>query len=199
MATLLYATPSPYSAKVRMALRLAGLETSEQKVDASAEPDILITNNPLGKIPVLIDDEGTSVFNSPVILRHINMLNKNSVFPANAVKRGEAERMEAAADGLCDACIAVMYERRSRPQEIVHQPWIDKQWSKVTRTLDWLEANPPKLPNKLHGGHLAMASALGYLNLRFEGQWERGRPKLKRWLKRFSEKFPEMASVLPAA
>ncbi|RAK29008.1 hypothetical protein C7374_10556 [Falsochrobactrum ovis] len=84
-----------------------------------------------------------------------------------------------------------------RPEEKVHQPWLDRQWSKAERALDALNEAPPRLAGKLHAGHLAVAAALGYLNLRFEGKWERGRPKLKRWLKRFEEVHPELAKLLP--
>ena len=86
---------------------------------------------------------------------------------------------------------------RSRPEEIVHQPWLDKQWSKVLRALDMLNATPPKLGRKIHGGHIALRAALGYLDLRFQGKWEKGRGKLKRWAARFDEKFPELAALLP--
>lgn len=197
MPTILYSGPSPYSAKVRMAAALAGLEHKSQTVDTSAKPEILVSNNPLGKIPVLLTDDGVAIYDSVAILQYINRVKRNSVFPANAAKRTEAEVLEALADGLCDCLIAHVYERRFRPAEIVHQPWLDKQWGKVVSVLDHLEANPPKLPARINGGHIALAAALGYMDLRFNGQWERGRPKVKRWFKRFKEKFPDLAALLP--
>jgi glutathione S-transferase len=56
----------------------------------------------------------------------------------------------------------------------------------------------PKLPRKLTAGHIALRAALGYIDLRFPGQWERGRAKLKRWAARFDGKFTELVRYLPA-
>ena len=64
----------------------------------------------------------------------------------DAAKRTEAERLEALADGICDCLLAHVMERRSRPAEIVHQPWLDKQWGKVVRALDVLNAFVPSGP-----------------------------------------------------
>ena len=78
-----------------------------------------------------------------------------------------------------------------------YQPWLDRQWTKAIRVLDQLNAAPPRLGKKIHGGHIALAAALAYASLRFEGKWEKGRSKLKRWQKRFDELYPELAALLP--
>ena len=79
----------------------------------------------------------------------------------------------------------------------MHQPWLDRQWEKVGRALDALNANPPKIGKKIHAGHIALRAALGYLELRFAGQWEKGRSRLKRWIARYDEKFPELNALVP--
>ena len=66
-----------------------------------------------------------------------------------------------------------------------------------TQALDALNASPPKLGSKLHTGHIALRAALGYLALRFAGQWEKGRARLTRWMARFDEKFPELKALVP--
>ncbi|WP_019170529.1 glutathione S-transferase family protein [Pseudaminobacter salicylatoxidans] len=198
MPKLLYSSASPFSAKVRMAAAYAGLALDAIPTDTGAQGAELVSANPLGKIPVLINDDGSSVFDSRVITQHLNRISGNALFPRNAEKRLDAERLEALADGICDCLLAHVYERRMRPEEKVHAPWLDKQWTKVTRALDVLNANPPKLPKKITAGQIALRAALGYLDLRFAGQWERGRPKLKRWAARFDEKFPELKPHLPA-
>lgn len=197
MAQILYSPPSPYSAKVRMAAHYVGIEADSVVVTTAADPQELINANPLGKIPTFITDDGKSVFDSRAITQYLNRVSGHKLFPRNAERRTDAERYEALADGLCDVLLVHMYERRVRPEEKVHQPWLDRQWSKAERALDALNEAPPRLAGKLHAGHLAVAAALGYLNLRFEGKWERGRPKLKRWLKRFEEVHPELAKLLP--
>ncbi|WP_378943417.1 glutathione S-transferase family protein [Mesorhizobium sp. ANAO-SY3R2] len=197
MPRLLYSPASPYSAKVRMAAAYAGIPVEAVTVDTGPQPALLTDANPLGKIPVWITDEGEGIYDSRVITQYLNRLSGNKLLPRNADKRLDAERLEALADGLCDCLLAMVYERRSRPEEIVHQPWIDKQWSKVVRALDLLNANPPKLPKSITTGQIALRATIGYMELRFAGKWEKGRPRLKRWAARFDEKFPDLKTIMP--
>jgi glutathione S-transferase len=199
MPKILYSSASPYSSKVRMGAAFAGFDTEHVKVDTNAPPAVLTGSNPLGKIPVLVTDDGIAVYDSVAIMQFLNRERKNALFPRSPAKRLEAERLEALADGICDCALAVRYETTLRPAEFQYPGWIDKQWAKVLAALDHLEANPPKLPAKIHGGHIALAACLGYLALRFEGKWERGRPKVKRWKKRFEEKYPALAKLMPSA
>ncbi len=197
MNKLLYSSASPYSAKVRMAATWAGIPFDAVTVDTNAEPALLIDANPLGKIPTWLLDDGQALFDSRAIMQHLNRESKNALFPRNAKKRLEAERLEALADGLADCLLANVYERRFRPAEKQHQPWLDKQWSKAERALDHLNANLPRLGKKPDGGQIALRAVVGYLDLRFPGQWERGRSKLKRWASRFDERFPTLAALVP--
>ncbi|WP_157015230.1 glutathione S-transferase family protein [Mesorhizobium xinjiangense] len=197
MDKLLYAPPSPYSAKVRMAATWAGIPFEAVTVDTNAEPALLIDANPLGKIPTWVIDDGQALFDSRTIMQHLNRESKNALFPRNAKKRLEAERLEALADGLADCLLAHVYERRFHPPEKQHQPWLDKQWAKAERALDYLNANLPRLGKKPDGGQIALRAVLGYLELRFAGQWERRRSKLTRWARRFDERFPEIAALVP--
>src|SRR4029453_11641002 len=98
MLKLLYASPSPYSAKVRMAAAYAKIPLEEAIVDTNAKPPELIDNNPLGKIPVLLTADG-AVFDSRAITQYLNRTSVGALFPRNATKRLEAERLEALADG----------------------------------------------------------------------------------------------------
>lgn len=197
MPKVLYSPASPYSAKVRMAAAFAGIDLTAEAIDTNADPAALIDNNPLGKIPVLITDEGQPVYDSRAIIQYLNREARNALLPRNPAKRLEAERLEALADGLCDCLLAQVYERRFRPEEKIHMPWIDRQWEKSTRVLDGLNANPPGLPKKITAGQIALRACIGYLDLRFASQWERGRTRLKRWAKRFDDKFPELVPYLP--
>lgn len=197
MPKVLYSSASPYSAKVRMAAAYAGLPVQAVAVDTNAEPSELIDSNPLGKIPVLVTDDGQSIHDSRAITQYLNRVSGNALFPRHADKRTHAEVLEALADGICDCLLAHVYERRSRPEDKIHQAWLDKQWSKALRALDRLNAEPPKLPKKITAGHIALRATLGYLALRFGGQWERGRGKLTRWAARFDTKFPELAALIP--
>ena len=143
-------------------------------------------------------DDGQPVYDSRAITQYLNRISGNALFPRNPAKRLDAELLEALADGICDCLLAHVYERRMRPAEKVHQPWLDLQWSKAVRALDRLNDAPPRLGKKPTAGHIALRAALGYLDLRFAGQWERGRVKLKRWAARFDERFPDLKQYLPA-
>ena len=101
MPKLLFASPSPYSAKVRMAAAYAGIAVEAVPTNTGEEPEILLKNNPLGKIPVLLTDDGESLFDSRAIIQYLNRASKNALFPRNPAKRLEAERLEALADGIC--------------------------------------------------------------------------------------------------
>lgn len=196
---ILYSPASPYSAKVRMAAKFAGIDAEAVLTDTNAAPAELVDNNPLGKIPTLITDEGQAIYDSRAIMQFLDRTGGKRLYPRNAVKRTDVEVMEALCDGICDCLLAIMYERRFRPVELVHQEWIDKQWGKAIRALDHLEANLPRITKAPNGGHLALAALIGYLGLRFSGQWERGRPKLKRWSTKFATSFPELDAMLPKA
>jgi glutathione S-transferase len=198
MPKLLYASASPYSAKVRMAAAYAGIAIDAVPVKTAERPAQLIDANPLGKIPTLLLDDGRSLFDSRAITQYLNRSSKNALFPRNPDKRIDAEVLEALADGICDCALSIVYERRLRPEEMVFQPWLDAQWTKIAASLDMLNANPPKLPKKITVGQIALRACLAYMGLRFAGQWEKGRSRLARWAVRFDEKFPELKPFLPS-
>ncbi|MDN2565001.1 glutathione S-transferase family protein [Aquibium sp. A9E412] len=197
MPRLLCSSSSPYSAKVRMAAAHLGYALDAVPVDTGAEPDDLIAANPLGKIPTLVTDAGEAVFDSRTIMRHIDRESGRSLYPRNARRAAEAEQLEALADGLCDCLLAHVMERRGRPADQVSQAWLDKQWRKALRALDRLNAAPPRLSGRPTAGHFALRAAIGYCDLRFAGQWERGRAKLVGWRRRFDARHPELAALAP--
>jgi glutathione S-transferase len=196
---ILYSPASPYSAKVRMAARHLGFEVTEVKTDTNAAPAELVDSNPLGKIPVLIRDGEPPIYDSVAIMHFLDRKSGGQLYPKKNEKRTEAEVLEALCDGVMDCLLAIVYERRSREEEKVHQPWIDKQWSKVMRALDYLEKNLPKTGKKLHGGHFALAAMISYLDLRFNGQWAEGRPELASWPDTFAKRFSHYADMKAAA
>ncbi|MBP1843606.1 glutathione S-transferase [Rhizobium petrolearium] len=192
---LLYSPASPYSAKVRMAARHLGIGIAEVKTDTNSNPAELIDSNPLGKIPVLIRDGEPPIYDSVAIMHYLDRLSGGKLYPKKDGKRTEAEVLEALCDGIMDCLLAIVYERRFRPEEKIHQGWIDKQWEKVMRGLDYLENNLPKTGKKLNGGHFALAALIGYLDLRFNGQWAEGRPELASWPDTFAKRFTDYGAM----
>ena len=100
MPKLFYASASPYSAKVRMAAAYAGVAVEAVPTKTDDNPPDLLAANPLGKIPALIMDDGSAVFDSRAITQHLNRLSKSALFPRKSDKRMAAERLEALADAL---------------------------------------------------------------------------------------------------
>ncbi|MEL6435974.1 MAG: glutathione S-transferase family protein [Pseudomonadota bacterium] len=197
--TLLFAPASPYSAKVRIAAAIADIALDARTIATSDEPEALLAANPLGKIPCLVLEDGTGLFDSRVIMQELDRMAGKTLYPRNAIKRRDAERLEAAADGLCDALIAQVYEKRFRAEEKVEVSWLDLRARTVERMLDWLDANV-SMRGKPHGGHIAVATAVAYLELRFPDiKWSRGRPKLKRFVARFADAVPSYADLKPNA
>jgi glutathione S-transferase len=194
---LLYSSTSPYSAKARMAAAHLGLDVEAVATRTDDAPAELTENNPLGKIPVLLREGEPPVFDSRAIMHYFDRISKGGLYPRKGEKRTEAEVLEALCDGITDCLLSIVYEKRARPPEMQHQPWIDRQWEKVVRGLDYLDANLPRTTRTLHGGHFALAALVGYLDLRFAGQWEKGRGKLKAWPKKFEKFFPELGKMRP--
>lgn len=196
---LLFAPASPYSSKVRMAARHLGIELEEVRVNTAENPPELVDSNPLGKIPTLITDDGMAIFDSRAIMQYLHRIGDKRLYPKKDEKRTEADVLEALADGIADCLLAIVYEKRYRSPELVSQDVIDRQWAKINRSLDYLDKHLPKTAKKLHGGHFALAATLGYLMLRFPGEWENGRAALTEWPAKFAKHFEPYPALRPKA
>ncbi len=180
----LIATPaSPYSRKVRIVL-------AEKRIDC----DFIIDNpgdagthvpelNPLGKIPVLVLDDNTTLFDSRVIVEYLDNANPvGRLIPDDMRRRIQVRRWEALADGCTDAGVAIVVEKR-RPAENQSAEWIVRQHGKIDRAL---KAMSDELGNKTwcSGEHynlsdIAVGCTLGFLDLRLpDVYWRKPYPNL---------------------
>lgn len=165
-----------------------------------AEPNALtIARNPLGKIPTLERDDGPALFDSRVICRYLDHISGAGLYPAPP-RLWETLTLEALADGMLDAAVLIVYEARTRPEDMRSAPWVEAQWGKVARGLDALEGRwIAHLAGPLDIGQIATGCALGYLDFRHaERDWRAGRPALAAWYERFSGR-PAMQATTPAA
>ncbi len=175
----------------------------DQKV--KAEPtlesnDPVRERNPLGKVPVMLCDDGDVLFDSPVILEYLDALaGGGKILPKEGKARFDALRLEALADGILDASILQVYEGRYRPAEKHEQKWLDMQAGKVARGLAALEKSPPAIDSPPNVGQITVACALGYLDFRFKGEWRKSHPKLVAWLDNFAAKVPAFDATKPPA
>jgi glutathione S-transferase len=194
---------SPYGRKVTLATALKGLqdriEVSQVDTNPLDNPEITAAN-PLGKIPALIVDGDTAVFDSHVICEYLDSLAPAPVlFPRSGVERIKTLTLGSLADGMLDAALLLVYEKRFRPEEKWHAPWQERQQGKIGRALDVLERKPPAWKESPDYGHLTLACALGYLDFRHEGKWRAGHPALVAWLDTFAKAVPAFAASQPRA
>jgi glutathione S-transferase len=193
MMILRSSPPSPFGRKVKLALGVLGLEkdVTIEKADPTDAGDSIRQQNPLGKIPALIVEDGSVLYDSPVILEYLDhRAGGGKILPRDMTARMKALTLQALCDGILDAGILLVYEGRWRPPEMAVQKWLDHQTGKVTRALEVLEANPPALTATPDVGHITLACALGYGDLRFGGQWRKDHPQLVAWLDAFAAKVP---------
>ena len=200
MLTLRASFGSPYGRKARIAVSILGLDGKVKVEPASTQDaaDPLATQNPLGKVPVLLLEDGSTMFDSPVILEYLDALaGGGKILPKDMKPRFDALRLEALADGILDASILIVYEARYRPADKIVQKWIDMQSAKVTRALAVLEAAPPGLDKVPNVGQITLACALGYRDFRFPGTWRQQHPRLVAWLDAFAKAVPSYEATTP--
>jgi glutathione S-transferase len=192
---------SPFARKVRMAAILLGLDRAItiEAADTVDPRDTVREQNPLGKIPALVRDDGPTLFDSRVILEYLDHLaGGGRIIPLEPKARFSALRLQALADGIMDASILMVYEGRWR-DAAKHEPkWVEHQAGKVARSLAALEASPPRRDATPDVGQIALACALGYQDFRFHGTWRKDHPRLVQYVDEFAAAVPAYAATKPA-
>jgi glutathione S-transferase len=182
---------SPFARKIRLAAAILGLSDEIELVAADTlNPDAeLLRQNPLGKIPALVLGDGRTLYDSAVILEFFDArAGGGKLIPAGEARFATLTR-QSLADGMMDAAVLLIYEQRWREPEMRSAKWVVHQRGKVERGLTFFEANPPDGQAKMADA-IALAAALGYLDLRFEGAWRAAHPGLAAWLEAFAAKIP---------
>ncbi|MEM1363730.1 MAG: glutathione S-transferase [Pseudomonadota bacterium] len=189
--TLYHSPTSPYVRKVMMVLietdQLADVQISPAAGTPLDSTNMPLSQNPLGKIPVLTRPDGPALFDSRVICRYLDDRAGTGLYP-----KGEAIwaslTFEALCDGVLDAAIAMVYEKRLRSEGSHSDPVLDGYWSKIDRALASVEerwmshlTRPKKITS------ITLGAALGYLDFRHSARdWRASRPELANWFTTFS-------------
>jgi len=192
---------SPYVRKVRAVLAEKKIDY-ELVIDSPWLPESGVPNlNPLGKIPVLLLDDETPLFDSRVIVEYIDAVTPNNkLFPAPNRERIEVKRWEALADGICDAASTAFLEAK-RPKKEQSASWIARQREKVTRSLEFMSEQLGEKPF-CTGTHFSLAdiavgTALGYLAFRFADiNWQESHPNLGKLYNKLMLR-PSLADTVP--
>lgn len=198
----LYSSPaSPFARKARIIARELGLKLEEINV-ATANNEELRRINPLGKIPVLVLDDGSALFDSPVICEYLNDLGGGKFFPGLNIftsknGRWRAQVLQALGDGISDAAVARVVEGRL-PLEKQNGEVIARHLDAITRGLDALERASAKFAEFPTIGEVTVGCALGYLDFRLpEIEWRATHPALAAWFEKFSD-YPSVRATKPA-
>lgn len=194
MMKLWWSSRSPFVRKVMIAAHELGLEgrieTVPAKVHLARADSPVLVDNPLGKIPTLVTEDGCVLFDSPVICEYLDGLaGGGRLFPREPFERLVALRRQALGDGLMDLMILWLVER-AKPAERQWPDVLDACRAKFGVTLDHLEAKAGALAEgPFRVGHASLAAALAYADFRFAGEtWRAGRPALTDWAAKLADR-----------
>ena len=197
--TLRFSPTSPFARKVRAAIieRDIADRILEAPTDPWAPDTDLPDANPLGKVPALVMADGTCLVESAAICDYLDTVgDRPPLIPASGKERWEALRWQALADGVMDAA-ALRRLDAMRPVERQSADWQRRKQAAVMRTCTVLDAETGRLGGAPTIGHLAIACALGYLDLRFaDDPWRPQCPRLADWYEAFRRR-PSLARTAP--
>jgi glutathione S-transferase len=176
---LFHSPTSPFARKVMACAIARGIEGQITLIPTKGEAPELVAQNPLGKLPCLVTDDGVALFDSRVICSFLDAVGDvYPMFPAHGM-RIRALKLQALGDGISDAAV-LRRDELMRASDPDRDAVVAKQGQKVARALDVLEADLPA--NHIDIGTIAVACALGYLDLRYAHEpWRDGHPKLAAW------------------
>ena len=194
---LAYSPNSPYVRKCVVLAIQRGIDKQMALWMVGTTDPALLKVNPLSKVPTLVLDDGTALYDSPVICEYLDSVGEGPrMFPATGPARWKALRQEALADGILDA---TQPRRReiALPQDEGRQSYIALQQGKVRAALAVLEAEADGLGMLTTIGEITIACALGYMDFRYPNEpWRPGHPKLEAWYAKVSA-MPAMTRTLP--
>jgi glutathione S-transferase len=197
-----YSTASPYVRKVMVVAIETGqidrIETSTRQLTPINPSTEVSSDNPIGKVPCLVTDDGMALYDSRVICEYLDSLhNGTRMFPASGDARWKAIRRQALGDGILDAGVTTRYETFLRPEALRWSDWIDGQKRKMNGALDAAEAEAASFGDSVDIGTITIACALGYMDFRYgNDNWRASRPKLAAWFEQFSKR-PSLAQTMP--
>lgn len=184
---LFWSSRSPYVRKVMVLAHetgLAGRIETERVVVSSSKPNaVVMAHNPLAKLPTLLLDDGTALYDSRVIAEYLDTLHAGPrLHPASGPARITALRRQALGDGLLDTLLAWLLER-IKPAEKQQPALIDGCRLKLRAVIAALERDADALAKDDFGiGHIAIGAALSYADFRFADEaWRDGHPRLAAW------------------
>jgi glutathione S-transferase len=195
---LIYQTHSPYARKVLVFALEAGLAGRLRVIHQETSPtnrnDDVFAINPLGKVPVLVLDDGYAIFDSGVICDYLdNLKSSRRLIPETGRAKWSALRLQALAGGMCDAGISIRWENERRPEHLRYPALGAGMTMKLIECYNFVEREV-EFDAPLHVGHIALATCLSWLEFRRLPDFLQGRPRLTQWYRSFVER-PSMRAT----
>jgi glutathione S-transferase len=189
---------SPYARKVIVTALEKKIKLDLVVEDLTKKSSQLWDANPVGKIPVLVLNNGETLIDSPVLCEYIDSLNDNPILiPRKGEERFKVLNMSAIADGMMDVMVGLYMEKVRHPKDL-NESFIRQQEETIARCLKYFESQLKDLES-LTLIPIAVASAIGYMNFRLpEHNPSIKYPKLAKWFEEFTQR-PSMASTQPVA
>jgi glutathione S-transferase len=197
---------SPYVRKVRVVCAEKKLDYDFALENPWAADTRIGESNPLGKVPCLVMEDGSAMYDSRVIAEYLDTLTPVcKLLPANSRDRANVKVWEALADGVTDAAVVAYLERTQRPEPLRHPAWIERHLGKVRAGLAVMSTNLGEQPFCM-GIHYTLADVavgctLGWLAFRFPDiDWRTDHPNLARLFDKLSERpsFKDTVPFVPA-
>ena len=192
--------PSPFGRKVKITAHLTGLfdQIDVVNIDGNDPQSAALNPNPLNKIPALELDSGQLIVDSKVICEYlIKQSGRLELLPEHL--RVDLLSRAALADGITEAALLMVYERRFREESQINTDWLTRQNQKVLGGLQWFTDNLTEIVTTPTIDQVGLAVTLGYLDFRFSGEWRTRFTDLALWLTQFQQMVPGYQLTDPQA
>ena len=195
------ALPSPFGRMVKLAAHVLGLmgDITVEQTDAMDSSDSIRQQNPLGKIPALIDGDRV-VYDSRVILEYLDWKAGGGVIiPASGDARVDCLVRNARNNGILDAAILIVYEGRLRPEDKYVETFVEHQRDKIRRALDQVAGESAEYASGARPdiAEIGLATVLDYLDLRKPLDWREHCPGHAGFMQEFADAVPGYRETLP--
>lgn len=193
---------SPFVRKVMVCAHELGLVERLEKVRnvvAMTKPNAeVMKDNPLGKLPTLVLDDGSPLYDSAVICEYLDALGGHKLIPRRGAARWRALRWQALGDGMLDVLV-LWRNQRDQPVERQIPEWLSGFALKIDKSFEAIRAELPAIRKAPFGiGHAALGCALGYMDFRFpDMDWKQRHPAVAAWYEEISQR-PSMRETTPA-
>jgi glutathione S-transferase len=192
---------SPYVRKLRVMIKEKQLPVEYVLADPRAPDSPIPALNPLGLVPVLLRDDGSTLFDSPVVAEFLDSMKAPPLIPAAGESRWQVLRWAALGDGILDQAVARTMElRRPGPQQSAEAN--GKREEKIARAMDHADAQLGDgawlIDNRYTLADIALAASLEYVDFRYPHEWRGARPRLARWLAAISARAAFVDTRPPA-